>query len=117
MPVGADRAVQVPRDRKTLYNRLGSRIGFRKERRELTVAFAAGGLALMMLGRAVSLLWFGRLPRGRSRYGSDSGGAEKQKPAIKGWDGWSIVDPLVTRRPRMPALRRIGATDRRVTGS
>lgn len=84
-PVGGYRTVQVPPDRKTLkqiadttggkffatadssklsaiYKSLGTRIGFRKERRELTAAFAAGGLALMMLGGAFSLLWFGRLP-------------------------------------------------------
>jgi Ca-activated chloride channel homolog len=84
-PVGGYRTVEVPPDRKTLkqiadttggkffatadskklsaiYKSLGSRIGFRKERRELTAAFAAGGLALMMLGGAFSLFWFGRLP-------------------------------------------------------
>ena len=44
-----------------IYKSLGTRIGFKKERRELTAAFA-GGLALMMLGGAFSLLWFGRLP-------------------------------------------------------
>src|SRR5207244_1591249 len=47
-PVGGFRTVQVPPDRKG--------------RRELTAAFAAGGLALMMLGGAFSLFWFGRLP-------------------------------------------------------
>jgi len=84
-PVGGFRTVQVPPDPKALrqiadttggkffatadsdklkaiYKSLGSRIGFRKERRELTAAFAAGGLALMMLGGAFSLFWFGRLP-------------------------------------------------------
>ena len=84
-PVGGFRTVQVPPDRRALrqiadttggkffatadadklgaiYKSLGSRIGFRKERRELTAAFAAGGLALMMLGGAFSLFWFGRLP-------------------------------------------------------
>jgi Ca-activated chloride channel family protein len=84
-PVGGYRTVQVPPDRKTLkqiadttggkffatgdakklsgiYKSLGTRIGFKKERRELTAAFAAGGLALMMLGGAFSLFWFGRLP-------------------------------------------------------
>ena len=83
-PVGGYRTVQVPPDRETLkriatttggkffatgdsnklsqiYKSLGTRIGFKKERRELTAAFA-GGLALMMLGGAFSLLWFGRLP-------------------------------------------------------
>jgi Ca-activated chloride channel homolog len=84
-PVGGYRTVQVPPDRKTLeqiaettggkfftaanskklsaiYKSLGTRIGFKKERRELTAAFAAGGLVLMMLGGAFSLVWFGRLP-------------------------------------------------------
>jgi Ca-activated chloride channel homolog len=84
-PVGGYRTVQVPPDRATLkriadttggkffatgdekrlsdiYKSLGTRIGFKKERRELTAAFAAGGLALMMLGGAFSLAWFGRLP-------------------------------------------------------
>jgi Ca-activated chloride channel family protein len=84
-PVGGYRTVQVPPDRATLkrvadltggsffatadasklsgiYKSLGTRIGFKKERRELTAAFAAGGLALMMLGGIFSLAWFGRLP-------------------------------------------------------
>ena len=34
----------------TVYDRLGSRIGFRKEKREYTAAFAAGGLGLMLAG-------------------------------------------------------------------
>ena len=45
-----------------IYESLGSRIGFKQERREITAAFAAGGLALMMIGGAFSLVWFGRLP-------------------------------------------------------
>ena len=84
-PVGGYRTVQVPPDRETLkqiaqttggkffatgdakklkdiYKSLGTRIGFKKERRELTPAFAGAGLALMMLGGAFSLMWFGRLP-------------------------------------------------------
>ncbi len=84
-PVGGYRTVQVPPDRETLkqiaqttggrffatgdakklgqiYKSLGTRIGFKKERRELTPAFAGAGLALMMLGGAFSLIWFGRLP-------------------------------------------------------
>jgi Ca-activated chloride channel family protein len=84
-PVGGYRTVQVPPDRETLkriakttggkffatgdskklsqiYKSLGTRIGFKKQRRELTAAFAAGGLAMMMLGGAFSLAWFGRLP-------------------------------------------------------
>ena len=84
-PVGGFRTVQVPPDPKALkqiadttggkffaaadagklsqiYKSLGTRIGFKKEHRELTAAFAAGRLALMMLGGALSLFWFGRLP-------------------------------------------------------
>ena len=84
-PVGGYRTVQVPPDRKTLkqiadttggkffatgdssklsaiYKSLGSRIGFRKEHRELTAAFAGAGLVLMMMGGVFSLFWFGRLP-------------------------------------------------------
>ena len=84
-PVGGYRTVQVPPDRETLkriadhtdgkffatgdaeklsdiYKSLGTRIGFKRERRELTAAFAGSGLALMMLAGAFSLIWFGRLP-------------------------------------------------------
>ena len=83
--LGTTRNVRVPPDRRTLrrvaeitggqyfgaadqgklndvYQRLGSRIGFRKEEREVTAAFAAGGLALMLAGGLLSMLWFGRLP-------------------------------------------------------
>jgi Ca-activated chloride channel family protein len=84
-PVGGFHTVQVPPDPTALkrvaeitgakffatadsskladiYKSLGSRIGFKKERRELTAAFAAGGLVLLMLGGVFSLAWFGRLP-------------------------------------------------------
>jgi Ca-activated chloride channel family protein len=83
--LGSTRTVRVPPDRETLrriarttggryfdaadedklasvYDRLGSRIGFRKEKRELTAAFAAGGLGLMLAGGLMSMMWFGRLP-------------------------------------------------------
>jgi Ca-activated chloride channel homolog len=83
--LGSTRTVRVPPDRETLrriarttggqyfdaadeeklssvYDRLGSRIGFRKEKREYTAAFAAGGLGLMLAGGLLSMLWFGRLP-------------------------------------------------------
>jgi Ca-activated chloride channel family protein len=46
----------------TVYDRLGSRIGFRREKREYTAAFAAGGLGLMLAGGLLSMMWFGRLP-------------------------------------------------------
>jgi Ca-activated chloride channel family protein len=83
--LGSTRTVRVPPDRETLrriarttggryfdaadedklasvYDRLGSRIGFRKEKRELTAAFAGGGLGLMLAGGLLSMMWFGRLP-------------------------------------------------------
>jgi Ca-activated chloride channel homolog len=83
--LGTTRTVRVPPDRETLrriarttrgryfgaadeerlasvYDRLGSRIGFRKEKREYTAAFAAGGLGLMLAGGLLSMMWFGRLP-------------------------------------------------------
>jgi Ca-activated chloride channel family protein len=83
--LGATRNVRVPPDRRTLrriadvtggvyfgaadqerlkqiYDNLGSRIGFRKEEREITAAFAGGGLGLMLAGGLLSMMWFGRLP-------------------------------------------------------
>jgi Ca-activated chloride channel homolog len=83
--LGTTRNVRVPPDRRTLrrvaqvtggqyfgaadqgklndvYQRLGSRIGFREEKREVTAAFAGGGLALMLAGGLLSMMWFGRLP-------------------------------------------------------
>jgi Ca-activated chloride channel homolog len=83
--LGTTRNVRVPPDRRTLrriaqvtggqyfgaadqdklndvYQRLGSRIGFRQEKREVTAAFAAGGLGLMLAGGLLSMMWFGRLP-------------------------------------------------------
>jgi Ca-activated chloride channel homolog len=44
-----------------VYERLGSQLGRRKEKREITSAFAAGGLVLLMTGMGFSLRWFGRL--------------------------------------------------------
>jgi Ca-activated chloride channel family protein len=44
-----------------VYDSLGSRIGYRKERREVTVAFSGGALALLGVGALLSLHWFRRL--------------------------------------------------------
>jgi Ca-activated chloride channel family protein len=44
-----------------VYDRLGSQLGRKKERRPITAGFAGGGLALLVLGAALSLRWFGRL--------------------------------------------------------
>jgi Ca-activated chloride channel family protein len=50
----ADRLRQV-------YERIGSQLGKRNEKREITAGFAGGALALLLLGAAMSLRWFGRL--------------------------------------------------------
>jgi len=44
-----------------VYERLGSQLGRRDERRQVTSAFAAGGLVLLLAGAGLSLRWFGRL--------------------------------------------------------
>jgi Ca-activated chloride channel family protein len=46
---------------RQVYRDLGSRLGHRKEKRQITSAFAGGGLALLLAGAAMSLRWFGRL--------------------------------------------------------
>jgi Ca-activated chloride channel homolog len=84
-PDGQPRSTPVPPDRATLrqiadttgarffaaptsrqlqsaYSKLGSRIGFVKQRREVTALFAAAGLLLMVAAAALSLDWFNRLP-------------------------------------------------------
>jgi Ca-activated chloride channel homolog len=44
-----------------VYDRLGAELGHKKVKHEMTASFAGGGLALLLLGGAASLLWFGRL--------------------------------------------------------
>ena len=58
------RFFSAPSDRelRSIYEELGSRIGFVKERQEITVLFAAAALFLLVAGATVSLLWNGRLP-------------------------------------------------------
>jgi Ca-activated chloride channel family protein len=46
---------------KDVYQHLGSLLGTKNEKREITAGFAGGGLALLLLGAALSLRWFGRL--------------------------------------------------------
>jgi Ca-activated chloride channel homolog len=46
----------------TVYERLGSQVATREERREVTAAFAGGAAAFLLLGGVLSLRWFGRLP-------------------------------------------------------
>jgi Ca-activated chloride channel family protein len=48
-------------DLSTVYERLGSQLGTKKEPRQITAGFAGAGLALLALGAAMSLRWFGRL--------------------------------------------------------
>ena len=48
-------------DLSTVYERLGSKIGYRDEERELTAAFSGGALLLLAAGALLSLHWFRRL--------------------------------------------------------
>jgi Ca-activated chloride channel homolog len=45
----------------TIYQRLGAELGHKKVKHEITSSFAGGGLVLLLLGGAASLVWFGRL--------------------------------------------------------
>ena len=45
-----------------VYERLGSQVATKREKREVTTAFAGGALLLVIGGGALSLAWFGRLP-------------------------------------------------------
>ena len=49
-------------DAEQIYSRIGTRLTSRPEQREVTVAFAGGGFVLLLVGGALSLVWFGRLP-------------------------------------------------------
>jgi Ca-activated chloride channel homolog len=44
-----------------VYEKLGSQLGHKNKKREITAEFAGGGLALLLLGGVMSLGWFGRL--------------------------------------------------------
>ena len=44
-----------------VYERLGSQLSHRDEKRQITAAFAGGGLVLLLSAAAMSLRWFGRL--------------------------------------------------------
>ena len=47
---------------QSVYDEIGSQVGVETEHRELTVAFTAAGAALLLLGAALSMLWFARIP-------------------------------------------------------
>jgi Ca-activated chloride channel family protein len=49
-------------DAEDIYSRIGTRLTSKPEKREVTVAFAGGAFALLLVGGALSLVWFGRLP-------------------------------------------------------
>jgi Ca-activated chloride channel homolog len=44
-----------------VYAHLAKQLGHKKVKREITASFAGGGLALLLVGSVLSLLWFGRL--------------------------------------------------------
>ena len=44
----------------SIYETLGTRIGFEQEKQEVTAAFAGGGLLLLIIGGSLGLRWFGR---------------------------------------------------------
>jgi Ca-activated chloride channel family protein len=46
---------------KAVYSHLATQLGHKKVKHELTAGFAGGGLALLLVGSGLSLLWFGRL--------------------------------------------------------
>jgi Ca-activated chloride channel homolog len=50
------------KDLKGIYHDLGSKIGFVKEKQEITVVFAAVSLLLLVAGAGLSLIWFSRFP-------------------------------------------------------
>jgi Ca-activated chloride channel homolog len=49
------------RDLKSVYDDVGSTIGFVEQRQEITVAFTATAVLLLAAGGMLSLLWFNRL--------------------------------------------------------
>jgi Ca-activated chloride channel family protein len=49
-------------DLTAIYRELGSKIGFVKEKQEITVVFAATGLLFLVAGATMSLTWFSRFP-------------------------------------------------------
>jgi Ca-activated chloride channel homolog len=55
-------AAPSTRELKNVYDQLGSKIGFVREKQEITVVFAATGLLFLVAGAAMSLVWFSRFP-------------------------------------------------------
>ena len=55
-------AAPSSRDLKDVYRELGSKIGFIKEKQEVTVLFSATALLFLVAGATMSLGWFSRFP-------------------------------------------------------
>jgi Ca-activated chloride channel family protein len=49
-------------DLREVYRELGSKIGFVKEKQEITVVFAATGRLFLVAGATMSVVWFSRFP-------------------------------------------------------
>jgi Ca-activated chloride channel homolog len=58
---GAAFTAQTASGLKQVYERLGSQLGHKKEKRQITTAFAGGAAVLLLSGLGMSLAWFGRL--------------------------------------------------------
>jgi Ca-activated chloride channel homolog len=58
------RLFMAPNDERLreVYEKLGSRLGHRREEREITDFFAGGSAALLLVGGMLSALWFRRVP-------------------------------------------------------
>jgi Ca-activated chloride channel homolog len=59
---GRSYAAPSSRELQSIYDDLGSTIGFVKQREEITVAFTATAVLLLTAGGVLSLLWFNRFP-------------------------------------------------------
>jgi Ca-activated chloride channel family protein len=55
-------AAPSSKDLKGIYHDLGSKIGFVRQRQEVTVVFAAASLLLLVAGAGLALIWFSRFP-------------------------------------------------------
>jgi Ca-activated chloride channel family protein len=49
-------------DLADVYEEIGSQVAYQDDEREVTAAFAGAGAVLLVLGSALSLAWFGRIP-------------------------------------------------------
>ena len=90
-------------DLKDVYRELGSKIGFVKEKQEITVVFAASGLLfLVVLVMAMSLVWFSRFPQAQFHPRSPPPGSGSGSPRSR-----SVARPAASAR-RPSKARRVG---------